>query len=216
MSNNKKKDLLTKILEKIQITESETVNFIVPKLLSQKAVALHSIREDLIFARNAVVLLHKIVETKTNSTSETEKIIETASLWYSMIAIYGRCFTDASNGSKTKLEVNDCFPESKKEFLITHSKLMDLRHNFIAHRGDTSNEQSVLVLMLPKKSRWEEPEYRIKSAKAYSPSNDDLEEYINLFDYLIEFVEDKIKKQVQKVHSKFLELDEEVLKKLII
>jgi len=63
--------------------------------------------------------------------------------------LYGKCFTDASENSFPKLEPSELFSEGGEKF-ETHKYLMDLRHQFIAHRGDTASEVGVAYLLVPK------------------------------------------------------------------
>src|SRR5690606_12102962 len=73
------------------------------------------------------------------------------SLTYSLIALYGKCFTDAKKNKNPKLEPSKVYLNHKK-FNELHIYLMDLRHNFIAHRGLNDNEIGILFMAISKKN----------------------------------------------------------------
>ncbi len=63
-------------------------------VFGRKIIGFQSIREDLLLAKAST---EKLLEEDQNS-------ILKASLWYSSLALYGRCFTDAAESQYPKLE----------------------------------------------------------------------------------------------------------------
>ena len=47
---------------------------------------------------------------------------------------------------KLKLDKEKIFNISDEELLITHNKIIDIRNNFVAHRGDNENEIQLYML----------------------------------------------------------------------
>jgi len=110
----------------------------VPELFSKKFVSNCSIREDLLLMK---MYINKLKEY-------TDGVI-TSALTNSLISLYGKCFTDASKNKAPKLVPSEIFKE-QEELKPTHDYLMELRHNFIAHRGETASEVGIAYLLIPK------------------------------------------------------------------
>ena len=118
-----------------------------------------------------------------------------SSLWHTIIALYGKCFV--STGQAAKLETNNCFSGQYQTFLKTHDELMNLRHNFVAHRGPTIHEYALAYIKVdPEKN---ESEIKIEQLKRNRPEQRDLDNYVILFDHLITLTEEKIKKAGNKL-----------------
>lgn len=198
----KKNEVLLRLLEKIKRDEVDSFNYVIPKFLSQKLIDYVSIKSDLEFLIDSV---NKLIASKR--AIHFDQIIET-SIWYSIIAIYGRCFTDASNAKRTKLEIKDCLENDRKDLINLHNKIMGLRHSHIAHRGDTEYDVSVAFLKIPKSdtSKNSDINYRVKSYKTLSPKIEELNLYLELFSKLNIYLESRIQKHGIKTHDKFLSI----------
>lgn len=198
---DKKDALIYKLLEKIKVEHTDSINYLIPNFISKKLIDYNSIRNDL----EHVISATKILIAKKNDKNKNPVII--ACIWHSIIITYGKCFTDASNGQRTKLEI-DTILKDDNELKDIHKKLMDLRHNFIAHRGDNANDISIAFLKIPKNSEvnFETSHYKIKSLRSYSPSISNLQNYLLLFDKVIREVEHKLQKKGEKTHKGFLNL----------
>jgi hypothetical protein len=85
---------------------------------------------------------------------------------------------------------------------------MELRHGYIAHRGDNENDISVVFLKVPKKDEidFKSSHYRIKSLRIASPTYNELENYLRLFESVLEVVKDKIQKQGDKTHKGYMRI----------
>jgi hypothetical protein len=204
MEEQKKQHLL-RILNKIKKEETESLNFLLPRVLSKQIATYMSMREDLLLIqRQTKLILENKISKKETITSEFQDTILPA-LWYSTIIMYGRCFTDASKAKFPKLEIKDCLLENYPELFETHEFLMDLRNNFIAHRGDSENERSVIYMKIPKGELTGKTEYRIKHEQVISTNTDRLKKCLSLFEHLLKIVEEKLQKSGEKIHAKFLE-----------
>lgn len=150
-----------------------------------------SIREDL------KLILEYIDILKTNPTNQYIK----SSLTYSLLALYGKCFTDSTKTKKPKLEPNHVFDKEKKK-RKTHEYLISLRHEFIAHRGNTLGEIGIAFLAIPKKQN-EQSQIRYKQTKMISFNEKKLKKTESLIKFLVEKVEIKIQKCGQKAYDGF-------------
>lgn len=193
---------LTHILKGIQDKNNgETIEFVIPKKASRIIVAYQSLREDLLFCRNVIELL------KDKEFDNTQKM----SLYYSFIAIYGKCFTNASSSKSPNLSISD-FGLSLSKYEVLHKKLMDMRHNYISHRGISEDDLGVGVYSINKKTlnqRIEVKEIRRININKY-------DEIIDLIDFLIKITEEKYKSAALRVKDYLLKLSPEELIELMI
>lgn len=166
----------------------------VPGSISKKFIAYCAMKEDL------ELILQYIVELR----KEPPGIIKSA-LSYSLISLYGKCFTDASKNSLPKLEPSELFKEGEENY-ETHNDLMALRHQFIAHRGDTENEIGISYMLVPKGGALEQTEMRFSQLKMVGFSKEDLDRFERLIKDLIHRLLEKIEKSGQKVHDGMLTL----------
>ncbi len=102
MKNREK--ALIHLIKKAQIEFSEK-NYVVaiPGFMSKKFIAYCSMRDDLNLVIDYIQTLREIPDNK----------IFKSALTYSLIALYGKCFTDASKNSYPKLEPNPLFDENE-------------------------------------------------------------------------------------------------------
>ena len=207
-----KEEVLVKMLEHEKVQDDKNISVILPSFISKKLASWILIREDLLFAKSCST---ELLTAKGKDDADRNTTIE-ASLWYSLIITYGKCFTENQSG-RSRLEEGDCF-NNQENFKQIHENIMDLRHGFIAHRGDTENEQAIVYMKIPKTEPIaERVEYKISSAKSFSPSVDKIHEYIILFDFLLNIVQDKIQKQADKIDLNFLtDIDPKYLKYFIL
>jgi len=169
--------------------------FAIPKFLGKYFIAYCSMSKDL------KLLLEYLNELINGNYSQIIK----SSLTYATIALYGKCFTDASKHKNAKLEANELFKTNDK-FMNTHKYLMKMRHEFLAHRGETEHEVAISYLIIPKGNNNEESQVRFSRLKQIDLSGDNLIEIQQLVQFLIEELEMKIKKSGEKLHSGLLKL----------
>lgn len=200
------------ILNRIKDLDTNYIKLVVPLSMSKQITSYMLIREDLLFIKTNAGLL---LESK-KTISRNEQTEET--LWYSLIILYGRCFSNATKGQKVKLEKEDFFYNSDEVLLITHNKIIDIRNNFITHRGDNENEIPIVYVKIPRVEIPEEynMEFEIVSTRYVTESTRFLEQIIDLVDFLIPKVKTKINKFEERVKKGVFNLDEESLKKLTI
>ncbi len=168
--------------------------FAIPGFMSKKFIAYCAMKRDL------ELVIEYIGFLKTSPQNATIK----SSLTFSTIALYGKCFTDASKNSYPKLEPNSLF-ENQDDFLKTHDFLMDLRHQFIAHRGKTESEIGIAFMLLPKKAGDSQSQIRFNQLKQYSFNIQKLTEFENLIKYIISELDKKIQKSGQKLRDGLLD-----------
>jgi len=210
---SRKEEVIIKMLQEQKAIESEHFLLIIPSFISKKLASYMLIQGDILFVKD---LVSEIITAKTKREDERNTIIE-ASLWYSLIVTYGKCFTQNDIGY-SKLEEKDCFGEDELGLIEIHKNIMNLRHSFIAHRGDTENETAIVFIKIPKN----EPvgnltEFKISSTKSVSPSIEKLNDYLELFNHLLKILDNKIQKQTEKINLNFLnEIDQEYWKYFIL
>lgn len=192
---DKKTDRLIHLIKQAQeLYSNEHLVLAVPSFISKKFIAYCAMKEDLELIRQY------INEIRRNP----EGVIKSA-LSYSLIALYGKCFTDASKSSFPKLEPADLFEEGDINY-IAHNYLMELRHQFIAHRGETENEIGISYVLVPKQDSLDKTQVRFSQLKMVGFSKEDLDKFEALAKYLIGKLMEKIQKSGQKVHDGMLNL----------
>lgn len=177
----------------------------IPGFLTKKFVAYCSMKEDIELILEYIKLLR----------NDNDHVIK-SSLSYAMISLYGKCFTDASKNSYPKLEPNDIFKNQEK-FAKTHEYLIDLRHQFIAHRGETDSEIGIAFMIIPKKEGVDKTQLRFSQLKQNSFSNDNLNEFESLMNFIHDNLMEKIQKSGQKLHEGYLKMfqPEEIVQMLM-
>ena len=201
-------------MDKIENSDKDHFKVIIPTNLSKTVSTYMLIKEDLIFVKNNAELL---ISCKRNE-NRNEQLEE--SLWYSLISIYGRCFTSAEHSKKPRLNKEDVFKGLKDTniTLLTHLKLFEIRNTFLAHRGDNENEYPIVYLKIPKNEELNETNnpFEIVTNRYSTETVDFLSNIIKLVDYLIPNVDIKLQKSSNKLYSKVVELDKDLLFKMTI
>jgi hypothetical protein len=165
----------------------------IPHFISKSFVTYCAMNEDLKLILEYIEFLKQ----------KPEGVIK-SSLTYSIISIYGKCFTDASKSSYPKLEPKDIF--KKDENFETHNYMMEIRHQFIAHRGDTEFEVGISYMLLPKNETIDKSQIIFSQLKIVAFSDIDLNRIEKLVKFLLEILKIKIEKSAQKVHDSILHL----------
>lgn len=200
------------LLDRIKNSDIDYGKMLVPSSMSKQITSYMLIREDLLFVKkNAQLLLDSKKQTPRNEHTEE-------TLWYSLIIIYGRCFSNATKGQKVKLDKEGFFNKSDETLLVTHNKIIDIRNNFIAHRGDNENEIPIVYLKIPRGEISEDygMEFEIVSTRYVTENSLFLEQTINLCDFLLPKVKLKIDKCGEKIKKGISNLDIEILKSITI
>jgi len=169
--------------------DGKSIDFIIPGYASKQFEGYMSMLQDLTLCIDA---LHYFSEEKCPT-------VVSASIYYTVIILYGKCFTDSSDNKYPKLEVKDCFGEDVPHLEKIHEKLMLLRHNFAAHRGSTLNEFLFPYLNIALGTF--EAHVRIKQEKRLKPTKEELSEYLEIIVHLIEVVKEKLDKAGQKLYK---------------
>lgn len=200
MEYSNRDDLIKKYIEYIKQDSPDFYNYIIPEQYTLKLTSYISIQDDLIFAVNATKKLIEI-HTKYPTPQENPEMIYEPGLWYSIIVTYGKLFTDASNAKRSKLEEREIFDSLDKtnELYNTHTDLMDLRHNFVAHRGDSDLDNILIILKIPKSLDPTKMAFDVKTVRAYAQGTQYFHNYLKLFNYILPIIETKIEKQSEKL-----------------
>ena len=191
-------ETLTKRLKQLLLQakeeySDEDIIVAIPNFFAKKFIAYCAMKEDLELGLEYIKLLK----------TEKNKILK-SSLSYALISLYGKCFTDASKNSYPKLEPSSLFKENT-ELEDVHNFLMDLRHQFISHRGETNSEIAISYLLLPKGDDLTNTQVRFSQLKQMAFSTKDLDKFEGVIQYLIHQLENKIEKSGNKIHDGFLD-----------
>ena len=203
------KSKIHNLLEKIKDLDKDYFKVIVPTILSKTLSTYMLMQEDFLFVKqNAELLVNcKKINPRNEHLEEN--------LWYSLISLYGRCFTNAAHSKKPNLSINDVFKGLAETNIIlqTHLKLFEIRNTFIAHRGDNGNEYPIVYLKIPKnKNEYDDDfSFEIVSNRYSTESVEFLNNVSNLIDFVLKNIEIKIQKCGDKLLPKLLELDKELL-----
>lgn len=180
---NKKDKILIENLPNVQ--DGETSYYHIPKQLASRNIAYQGMQQDLTFCKQALIKLKK-----TN-----DETVMTA-LFTSVIVLYGKCFTDSSSSKYPKLELN-IFESQNPEFLLYHNEIMNMRHNFISHRGLSEQDYGKAFMQIKHKTM--EWGVYVRQLKRYSFEVNDILNYLNLVDFVNNIVEEKYLKTSDKV-----------------
>ena len=125
-------------------------------------------------------------------------------LFVASLTFYGKCFNQC-DGRKNKLNKKNIKDEKLKEI---HEDIMSMRHNFAAHSGEEKIELVRISLVLdPKKERNTPPNIMKEMLQPDTFIKYQIEDFIELVEYLQKFVIEKMKALELRI------LSEEVLKK---
>lgn len=165
----------------------------VPHFIAKKFLTYCSMLDDL-----------ERVQVFTQRLKEEEDKITRSAFLYSIISLYGKCFTDATHEKLPKLEPAFIF-NGQDDHLKTHEHLMNLRHNFIAHRGETDNETVMAYILVPKDSQSvEQSQLRFTQLTQLYFDTGMLNQIEELVSFLLEFIKERLEKSGQKAYEGFM------------
>lgn len=183
---DKRKKTLLDIISQKHLNENIVI--LPPERELSKFIGYSTIYEDL-----------KLCDKLCNKLHDEKDDIISASLVYSIIAIYGRCFSDASQSSFPKLEES----EINEEFKVIHKYLHDLRNIFIAHRGKSESEMGIGYILVPFEKG--PPIFKYSGVKRNRFKKDEITKIQGLINFLLDLVEIKRQKIVDKLYSRFID-----------
>ncbi|MCG9972768.1 hypothetical protein [Christiangramia crocea] len=183
-------------------TEGDYINLKIPEHLEPRCLGYANMFADLEICSNALDKLEK---------SEDEII--TNALFTTIIISYGRCFTDSSSSKTPKLE--DKIFKNNPDLENLHKDLMEMRHNFIAHRGFSDHSVGKAFLQIsPSKMQGS-----IKVGHLFTNnfSVEELPRYKALFDFTMLEIRKKFSKAEKHIVQEiFKDLKPGDLKRLVI
>ena len=110
------------------LNTTDQIYYVLSNHISKQWIGYVSIKLDLEYVKK---LVEKIILPSVKDMDE--EIIK--SLWITSVIIYGKCFT-SSKGRKIILDEKNFFKTNFK-LKSLHKDLMTLRHNYIAHAGNS-------------------------------------------------------------------------------
>lgn len=194
------KDVSMRLIKVAQAKFSKDyILMVVPKFIAKSFHSYCSMKEDL-----------HLINRQLDQLEYGKHIKEVSSaLLYSVITLYGKCYTDAKSGKAPKLEAKRFITD--EEHIATHEFLMNLRHNFLAHRGETDSEIETAFYLIPKgESTTSRVEFmRVKQTGLRKKKIDEIR---TLIEFIKQHLSVKIQKTGEKVNKAMLNLDPEILK----
>lgn len=189
------------IVEQIkQETDNDTLFIQIPKPHNKRMLSYASMIHDLNLCTNAMIQLQKM---------EKDDVIISPCLFFTFIILYGKCFAKSSS---SKLE-EDVF-KSNPNLLKLHRSLMNMRHQYVAHRGASIEEVGVPVMKI-KMNYAINP--KVKTLSRITPDKDQYDSYLGIIDFVRNVAVDKFSEVAMIAWNKLIkENSAEQLSGLII
>jgi len=195
---------------------------------SKKYLAYNSIKKDLDFVNQAVNKLIKLTSNtrenndftayELNELNDSNRII-IQSLYFSSIIIFGKAFTDATTGRKVKLEKKEIYKLLTTKQREVFDEVISLRHNYIAHAGDSSDEQGYAKLIFEMDSPSSfTTRLGYSNFSTFGNSLDFYNHFLDVVKIVVDHVKLKIKKWEEKINKEYEDSDKanSMLKKATI
>ncbi len=184
--------MLVKLFAQItQDHDDDMHRVLVPGFMSKNLIGYFGIKSDLQLIKGAFI-----------DYCNPKKDLDRPIYFYAIISLYGKCFTNASSSTMPNLQRSDF--NNRPDLLSIHEELMQIRHNFVAHRGLSMNDASIPYLSINKDNA-NDIRFHVRRGKVEHFSGKNPSMYIELIDYLIEKVDVKIKKNAKKTYLRLIE-----------
>lgn len=185
--------------EKVKVLEQEIINdadpncvyFKFPSEFSKTIISYQNMLSDLSFCHSALIRLR---DQKLDD-------VMAPCAFFSFVIIYGRCFTDASKSSYSRLDESVFVANSN--LLQTHIKIMNLRHDYVAHRGNSEENLGIAYMIFNIQTL--QPAAHGKSISRVTPDKEDYGSYLNLLEFLMHRLREKFVKASIKVWNRLRE-----------
>ena len=183
---------IIKLFKDVQKEHGENNHLImIPKIISRTSIGYSTMKFDF-------ELIKEFSKILSENNNNNNYIGSTAS--YSIIALYGKCFTSSDNGYP-KLEEKEIF-KNKPELVNAHKYLMDLRNRFIAHRTEHIDELGIAYLSIDKETKRTEIRYSLMKMSVISPKK--MEVLQSLFEHVNNTILEKLDKSGTKTYKGLL------------
>jgi len=152
------------------------------------------VKNDLEFSKTSFEALLSLIDNK-------EQEIIQQSLFFSGVIKYAKCFVSAE-GRRVKLMIRNILKNNNDEKIKIHNELIDLRHNFVAHAGESDKERMKTVLILnPDKSNQNIENLRTVCMFLGMPSENMLKRYINLINIVLKEIDPSINEKEKALNK---------------
>lgn len=188
-----------------------------------RGTGLFMIRADLVFCQQGFDHLLSIYSTCLEITQKNEGgltehglhsvLFGARAAWFSSVITYGKCFASAS-GRGVKLTKKKYVGPLGQPYLDCHEKLIDDRHQYVAHAGESLNETGRLGYAI--RQQWPidaEPVYFY--LRANLPSREHIKLAGELSNKLIASVDAEIDLLLHKLDAEILGLPRETIRDLL-
>ena len=131
-------------------------------------------------------------------------LIPMESIFVTIIMMYAKCFDESSNRRKIKLS-KSFFAGANEEIKQQHEHLMEIRHKFLAHAGNTELENYELLIGIHEDDGIE-IKFSPENYKTLTGEVVEEKELIPLIDEILKRVEDKIVKLSENIDEEIKSL----------
>lgn len=160
-------------------------------------------------------IVKEIIQTlKQNASNGLSSIVKQSLSFYAIVT-YAKCFTEA-NGRGPKLNKVDALKYATKQSGVEHDRIMEQRHNYVAHGGLKGYEHNLVVAAL---------ESDLSNKKVIEIYDNivglvDIDSQLDNFEYLVnsvvQYVIEKCETSLNKITTEIGEQNIEELYKLAI
>lgn len=132
-------------------------------------------------------------------------------LWSAAVVGYARCFV-SSEGRGTKLERRDHLKNLPLALLERHDFILNARHNFVAHAGDTKMEQAAVhIILQPQSNRPGVIGVGLPQTRRQEPASPEVGDFINLAEAVLAIVEGLLSEATKALQDHYKEMDIDTL-----
>lgn len=182
-----------RIIEMCQAIQKDHGNdsklVLIPEFMAKKLVGYSTMKFDFELINEFSKILSINIDNHIGSSTT-----------YSIIALYGKCFTKSDNGYP-KLEAKEIFKDNS-ELEKWHEYLMDLRNRFIAHRTQHIDELGIAYIAINKDTKRKELKCQIRKMSVISPKK--MEKIQFLFKHVYKEILRKLKKSGDRAYERVL------------
>jgi hypothetical protein len=187
-----REDEMVNIIKTLQNETPDDFNlFAIPGYLGNKLVGYSATIEDL-----------KRIRKLTNLILESEFELDIIyALWTSIVVTYAKCFTQSQTRAIPKIE--ESIFDNNLDLKVIHEQLIQFRNTTVAHREETALEVGIPYIKFHKTDF--NPEIRVKLIKKTGFTEQDLKNYIILFEFVEDKIHQKFENQGNKIYRHYMD-----------
>jgi len=166
----------------------------------KKASAYASMKKDLVECVEAIEYLITIMNDPRFPQ------VAKSSLLFASVVKYARCFT-SGEGRGTSLNADDVFKGDKVQHRDFHDEVMELRHKYLAHAGESFHEDRAFAAILNPDKNNKAVEKLHYAGFHLKDDNSNIDKYLGLYKCALDHVIGKIEHLRPVLNEKVKEMD---------